>query len=71
MVAGARFNLLLGEFDDQQLVLRLRTAGRQWLSLENSYLAPNFDGDSIWNVFASRRVPRPARRLRAGRSAPR
>ena len=66
MVAGARFNLLLGEFDDQQLVLRLRTAGRQWLSMENSYLAPNFDGDSIWNVFASRRVPRRARRVRAG-----
>ena len=53
MVAGARFNLLLGEFDDQQLVLRLRTAGRQWLSVEQSYLAPNFDGDSIWNVFAA------------------
>jgi len=53
MVAGARFNLLLGEFDDQQLVLRLRTAARQWLSVEQSYLAPNFDGDSIWNVFAA------------------
>ena len=41
--------------------MRLRTAGRQWLTLEYSYLAPNFDGDSIWNVFAERRVPRPAR----------
>ena len=53
VAGGVRFNLLLGEFDDQQLALRLRTAGRQWLSLEHSYLAPNFDGDSIWNVFAS------------------
>ena len=26
---------------------------RQWLTLEYSYLAPTFDGDSIWNVFAS------------------
>ena len=53
LVAGARFNLLLAEFDDQQVVVRLRTAARQWLSLENAYLAPNFDGDSIWNVFAA------------------
>ncbi len=50
---GVRFNLLLGEFDDQQLMVKLRTAGRQWLTLEHSYLAPTFDGDSIWNVFAS------------------
>ncbi len=50
---GLRFNLLLGQFDDEQLLLRLRLAGRQWLTLEHSYLAPNFDGDSIWNVFAS------------------
>jgi hypothetical protein len=50
---GARFNLLLGEFDDEQLMVKLRTAGRQWLTLEHTYLAPTFDGDSIWNVFAS------------------
>jgi hypothetical protein len=52
-IAGVRFNLLLGAFDDQQLIFRLRTGGRQWLSLEHAYLAPNFDGDSIWNVFAA------------------
>jgi hypothetical protein len=50
---GVRFNLLLGEFDDEQLMVRLRTCGRQWLTLEHAYLAPTFDGDSIWNVFAS------------------
>jgi len=50
---GARLNLLLGEFDDLQLLVKLRTLARQWLTLEYSYLAPTFDGDSIWNVFAS------------------
>jgi hypothetical protein len=49
---GARFNLLLGEFDDQQLLVKLRALGRQFVTLEHSYLAPTFDGDSIWNVFA-------------------
>ena len=50
---GVRLNLLLGEFDDQQLALRLRLAATQWLTLEYTYLAPTFDGDSIWNVFAT------------------
>jgi len=50
---GVRFNLLLGEFDDEQLMVKLRTFGRQWLTLEYVYLAPTFDGDSIWNVFSS------------------
>jgi hypothetical protein len=50
--AGVRFNLLLGVFDDQQLLVKLRMLGRQWLTLEHAYLAPTFDGDSIWNVFS-------------------
>ena len=49
---GVRFNILLGEFDDEQLLIKLRTFRRQWLTLEHAYLAPTFDGDSIWNVFA-------------------
>jgi hypothetical protein len=50
---GVRLNLLLGEFDDEQILVKLRTFRRQWLTLEHVYLAPTFDGDSIWNVFAS------------------
>ena len=53
LAGGLRFNLLLGEFDDEQLMVKVRTRGRQWLTLEHSYLAPSFDGDSIWNVFAT------------------
>jgi hypothetical protein len=53
LMGGVRLNLLLGEFDDQQLALRLRTGGKQWLTLEYTFLAPSFDGDSIWNVFAT------------------
>jgi hypothetical protein len=50
---GARFNLLLGEFDDEQLLVKLHTFTRQWVTLEHVYLAPTFDGDSIWNVFST------------------
>lgn len=50
---GARFNLLLGEFDDEQLLVKLHTFSRQWVTLEHVYLAPTFDGDSIWNVFST------------------
>jgi hypothetical protein len=50
---GARLNLLLGEFDNGQLLVKVRTRGKQWLTLDGAYLAPTFDGDSIWNVFAS------------------
>ena len=53
VAGGARFNLLLGEFDDEQLLVKLRTFARQWVTLEHAYLAPTFDGDSIWNVFAA------------------
>ena len=50
---GARYNLLVAAWDDQQLAARLRLGARTLLSAEYSYLAPTFDGDSIWNVFAS------------------
>ena len=53
VAGGARLNLLVGEFDDQQLLVKMRSFARQWLTLEYSYLAPTFDGDSIWNVFAT------------------
>jgi hypothetical protein len=50
---GVRYNLLLATFDDQQLGVRVRLTPRQWLSAEYVYLAPTFDGDSIWNVFST------------------
>jgi hypothetical protein len=50
---GVRYNLLFGEFDDEQLALRVRLTARQWLTLEHDYLAPTFDGDSIWNIFST------------------
>jgi hypothetical protein len=50
---GIRFNILLGEFDDEQLALRIRLPRMQWMTLEYTFLAPTFDGDSIWNVFAT------------------
>ncbi|HEY2730848.1 MAG TPA: hypothetical protein VGK52_12980 [Polyangia bacterium] len=53
LTAGVRYNLLLATFDDQQAALRVRAGARHWLGLEMAYLAPSFDGDSIWNVFAS------------------
>jgi hypothetical protein len=34
-------------------MVKLHTFRRQWVTLEHAYLAPSFDGDSIWNVFAS------------------
>ncbi len=51
--AGLRYNFLVGEFDDQQAALRLRLGPEHFATLEYSYLAPTFDGDSIWNVFAA------------------
>jgi len=53
LTAGARYNLLLAAFDDEQVALRVRTTARQWAGVEMAYLAPTFDGDSIWNVFSS------------------
>jgi len=51
--AGARYNLLVAAWDDQQASLRWRIGTRHALSAEYSYLAPTFDGDSIWNIFAA------------------
>jgi hypothetical protein len=53
LYGGFRLNLLLAAFDDEQLALRVKLRERQWVTLEGAYLAPTFDGDSIWNVFAS------------------
>jgi hypothetical protein len=53
VAAGARYNLLVAAWDDQQASLRWRIGARQLLSLEYNYLAPTFDGDSIWNIFAA------------------
>ena len=50
---GVRYNLLVAAFDDQQIAVRVRVSARQWLSAEQAYLAPTFDGDSIWNIFSS------------------
>jgi len=50
---GLRYNLLFAEFDDEQLSLRVRLTPRQWVTLEHDYLAPTFDGDSIWNIFST------------------
>lgn len=53
VIGGARYNLLVAAWDDQQLAVRLRAGARHLLSAEYSYLAPTFDGDSIWNVFGA------------------
>jgi hypothetical protein len=53
LTAGLRYNLLLATLDDEQVALRVRATARQQLGLEMVYLAPTFDGDSIWNVFAT------------------
>ena len=50
---GLRYNILFAEFDDEQLAVRLKLTARQWLTLEHDYLAPTFDGDSIWNIFST------------------
>jgi hypothetical protein len=50
---GVRYNLLVASFDDQQLGVRVRVGDRHWLGAEHAYLAPTFDGDSIWNIFAA------------------
>jgi hypothetical protein len=50
---GIRYNFLFDELDDEQLALRFKLTQRQWLTLEHDFLAPTFDGDSIWNVFST------------------
>ena len=49
---GVRYNVLFDELDDEQLALRVKLTPRQWLTLEHDFLAPTFDGDSIWNIFS-------------------
>lgn len=53
LTGGLRLNLLLAAFDDQQVAVRVQLTRRQTVTLEQAYLAPSFDGDSIWNVFAT------------------
>lgn len=50
---GARYDLLTARSDDRQLGLRVRIARRHAVTLDAAYLAPTFDGDSIWNVFST------------------
>jgi hypothetical protein len=50
---GARYNLLVAGWDDQQAAVRIRLGLRHMLSAEYSFLAPTFDGDSIWNIFGA------------------
>ena len=50
---GLRYNVLFDELDDEQLALRVKLTPRQWLTLEHDFLAPTFDGDSIWNIFST------------------
>jgi hypothetical protein len=53
VTVGVRYNLLVAAWDDQQAALRCRFGRRHQLSVDYSYLAPTFDGDSIWNVFGA------------------
>jgi hypothetical protein len=53
LTGGVRYNLLLATFDDEQVALRVRATARQQVGLEMMYLAPTYDGDSIWNVFTT------------------
>lgn len=53
VTGGVRYNLLVAAWDDQQIAVRSRLGGRHQLSVDYSYLAPTFDGDSIWNVFGA------------------
>jgi hypothetical protein len=50
--AAARWNLLLGLIDEAHLGVRL-ARGDHALTPELSYSYPSFDGDSIFNVFAT------------------
>jgi hypothetical protein len=53
LAGGARYNLLVAAWDDIQIALRWRPTAGHLLSAEYRYLAPTFDGDSIWNVFGA------------------
>jgi hypothetical protein len=49
---GVRYNLLTALWDRHDVSFRIGRAHGRSLVLEESYLMPTFDGDSIWNVFA-------------------
>lgn len=51
--AGLRYNLLAGRIDEVQAGARVRISKIHALQAEYVLSAPTFDGDSIWNVFAS------------------
>jgi hypothetical protein len=50
---GFRYNLLAGRLDEVQAGVRLNLTRRHALQAEYVFSSPTFDGDSIWNVFAS------------------
>jgi hypothetical protein len=50
---GLRYNFLFDELDDEQLAVRVKLTPSQWVTLEHDFLAPTFDGDSIWNIFST------------------
>jgi hypothetical protein len=50
---GFRYQILTGRLDEIQGGLRFLLPRQNGLQLEYVYSAPTFDGDSIWNVFAS------------------
>jgi hypothetical protein len=50
---GFRYSVLTGRLDEVQAGARLRLPKEQALQAEYVLSAPTFDGDSIWNVFAS------------------
>src|SRR5205823_4594086 len=49
---GFRYSLLAGRLDELQAGARAQL-GRHGIQAEYVLSAPTFDGDSIWNVFAS------------------
>lgn len=50
---GLRYDFLSGRFDDGQAGLRGSPAAGHFVGIEYRYSAPTWDGDSIFNVFAT------------------
>lgn len=50
---GLRYDLLNGRFDDGQAGVRVLPSRGHAIGAEYRYSAPTWDGDSIWNVFAT------------------
>jgi hypothetical protein len=54
---GLRYDILNGQIDQIHAGLRLQLDGaRHGISVEYLYDSPTFDGDSIWNVFATQPI---------------